>query len=286
MSYVLDALKRSEQDRHQGKLPNFSESTGLMHTSKPKRALWPYVLIVVLVLNALVFLYIHLSGRQASDGQSKASDTLKTEASLVASKPAAQATIPTVEYAEPKPKPKPKPKAQGIDWAQKEREAKQLIQQRLQTQPSSATANTRDQLQASAPESSVAVASEPEIIRPKKVPAGGALPFPAPVVLDNTPTDVGQNMAPTEVSTQSPYASVSYLSELPTSQQPRVPALRFNSHIYSTEPSARRVMINNIYLREGQSLNGIEVLEIGEMDIVFSKDGQQFKLPAMRDWNG
>jgi hypothetical protein len=45
-------------------------------------------------------------------------------------------------------------------------------------------------------------------------------------------------------------------------------------------------MINNIYLREGQELAGIQVLEIGELDIVFEKAGTQFKLPAMRDWNG
>jgi hypothetical protein len=70
------------------------------------------------------------------------------------------------------------------------------------------------------------------------------------------------------------------------SSRPKVKPLRFNSHIYSDDPSARRVMINNIYLREGQELSGIQVLEIGELDIVFEKAGTQFKLPAMRDWNG
>ena len=67
--------------------------------------------------------------------------------------------------------------------------------------------------------------------------------------------------------------------------QRSVPNLSFNSHIYSDQPSARRAMINSNYLREGQGFEGMTLDQIGEAFIVLTKDGQQFKLPILRDWH-
>ena len=45
-------------------------------------------------------------------------------------------------------------------------------------------------------------------------------------------------------------------------------------------------MINNVYLREGQAFQGMTLLAIAEQYVVFEKDGQQFKIAAVRDWLG
>lgn len=316
MSFVLDALKRSEQDRHQGKVPNFSEQNGLMHLSKQKGPIWPYVLIGVLTLNAMVFLYIHFSSdeilpaQSAEKGLAPSEQSLEMRAAPKQIKPNSVASAyPASQKADAKvmsgltersntklqdPRLMSDPEngayntqglsadikgglgAGDIDWAAKEAEAKRLIQD------SQTSKNEAGNLK---PEREEA----PEIIRPKKVPAGGALPFPeiaGSASVRASASEAKIDIQPGPAVELDTYKDVPYLYDIQGSARPRVPSLIFNSHIYSDSPSARRVMINNIYLREGQSLSGIEVKRIGETDVVFKKEGTLFRLPAMRDWNG
>jgi len=119
--------------------------------------------------------------------------------------------------------------------------------------------------------------------RPRRYPKGGLWRFrqwQRPQQNETPKLKVRRWQAPRYTQTYS------FFMKQDPSARPRVPNLLFNSHIYSESPSARRVMINNIYLREGQQFLGMEVVEIGEFNIVFKKDGVLFKLPAMRDWNG
>jgi len=77
-----------------------------------------------------------------------------------------------------------------------------------------------------------------------------------------------------------------HLSELTIHFQKSIPTLIFNSHIYSDIPDSRRVMINNLYLREGQGFSEMVLIEIGEFYIAIEKDGTSFKIPVLRDWLG
>lgn len=330
MSFVLDALKRSEQDRHQSKIPSLNGHQDLMHLSRKQKPLWPYLLTAVLLLNAGVFLYLHFDQRseiqpafQPKDVPSQPgldlSDSFSKDITENTGLPRGtndrySASMPPVSQehfhhtrtqtgSEPIVKLVDEPE---IDWAAKEAEAKRLIEASLN--------QNHSQKPPTVASGSVASPIEYEVIRPKKTPVGGALPFPfspeASVAessqerIDESSLNIAQqqttigleNTSDRSLGTGSldefgsaqadPYEDVPYLFEMASQSRPRVPPLKFNSHIYSDSPSARRVMINNIYLREGQVVNGLEVLEIGETDIVFSKDQQRFKLPAMRDWNG
>tara|TARA_R110001606_G_scaffold17651_2_gene68081 strand:+ start:211 stop:402 length:192 start_codon:yes stop_codon:yes gene_type:complete len=58
----------------------------------------------------------------------------------------------------------------------------------------------------------------------------------------------------------------------------------FNSHIYSTDPNASRVMINGHYLRQGDSFSGITVEEVTEDGVVLGKQGRIFRVGIVRDW--
>jgi len=58
MSYILDALKKSEQDRGNGSIPNVQtvHSSALnYHQDKP--SLWPWILIAALVANIFILVY-------------------------------------------------------------------------------------------------------------------------------------------------------------------------------------------------------------------------------------
>ena len=87
-----------------------------------------------------------------------------------------------------------------------------------------------------------------------------------------------------DLPADTPAVEVPRLEQLPGSFQATVPTLRFNSHIHSSDPSARRVMINNLYLREGQQFAGMLVQEITDEGVVFVKDGVIFEVNASRDW--
>lgn len=58
MSYILDALKKSEQERGHGNIPDVQtmHSSSLNYRTE-KKAYWPYILIAAVVLNLLAIIY-------------------------------------------------------------------------------------------------------------------------------------------------------------------------------------------------------------------------------------
>lgn len=75
-----------------------------------------------------------------------------------------------------------------------------------------------------------------------------------------------------------------HLVELPLSFQKSVPDLIFNSHIYSSDPTASRVMINSHYLRPGDALGNLIVERVTEDGVILSLDGRRFRVGTVRDW--
>lgn len=58
MSYILDALKKSEQERGHGNIPNVQtvHSSSLNYRTE-KKSYWPYILIAAVLLNLLAIVY-------------------------------------------------------------------------------------------------------------------------------------------------------------------------------------------------------------------------------------
>jgi len=58
MSYILDALKKSEQERGHGNIPDVQtvHSSSLNYRSE-KKSYWPYILIIAVLLNLLAIVY-------------------------------------------------------------------------------------------------------------------------------------------------------------------------------------------------------------------------------------
>jgi general secretion pathway protein B len=315
MSYILEALKRSEQERNQNDLPNFRQENSLLYIKKEGKPWWPFALVIVLGLNALVFLYIHLSGPVKSVSHSEG-------VNLSSSVNGVDNGTGTVHSKQGVMQGQALDLRQKIDQNDIDQAALRSVSsysKQVVEQNNSADANSVSALPAVPATSQGKPLSQPVVL--KKTDAQAPLQAKAVnsaigqadsereqgfddaasqgyvelktntsarVVVANEPFDepeVGGANAPKPI-TQSEYKDTPFLFNLPEQSRPNVPKLVFNSHIYSDEPSARRVMINNIYLREGQVFSGLEVLEIGELDVVFEKSGTQFKLPAMRDWRG
>lgn len=269
MSYILDALRRSEEERHQEQLKGLTGHDGLIHVNKAQQPIWPYLLILILVINVGVVLWIYLDKTQSVEGVGGLDSNPVAEVNDRLAQPDSVAQVSMVTD----------------DASEKSRPAP--IEKEVQPEPNvvSQTASVADS-QAPAVEESAdgdIYIDGGLLIQPKSKRNGGvpkaAEVLPPTVVVASTPISVEP-----ELTDQERYQNVPSLIDMSSSFQKTIPSLTFNSHIYSQTPSARRVMINNIYLREGQRLSGLNVVMIGETHIVFDKDGTLFKRAVMRDW--
>jgi len=235
MSYILDALRKSETERRQGKIPDLGQQVQLIHQPRKKRISPVVWIAVALVINALVLAVvfwpakseIQLGGLVSSGNPSVVP---QTDASSENTAPASSVPAP--------------------------REAR-----------------SESELANKIPEPSVSVmVPEPAVEAPISERPTIIVPSP-PVAREPQPLPDTQ-----------PSGRVPHLVELPLSFQKSIPDLMFNSHIYGSEPSARRVMINNNYLRRGDTFSGIKVEDITEDGVVLSKHGQRFRVGIVRDW--
>ncbi|GAA5216928.1 general secretion pathway protein GspB [Corallincola platygyrae] len=75
------------------------------------------------------------------------------------------------------------------------------------------------------------------------------------------------------------------LTEYPQSWQDAVPSLSFSQHIYSSDANKRWVKVNGKTLYEGDRIEGGLVLErIEPQAVIMSLQGEYFSLPALSDW--
>lgn len=204
MSYILDALRKSETERRQGRMPDLGQQVQLIYRPKKKRISPVVWVAVALTLNAGVLAFVFWPGFQRTD------------------QPVEQVKAPPVAPAQAPPVNLPKAEA------------------------------------AAAP----VPRERPTIIVPSSNPSQTFPPLPAPEQAGRVP----------------------HLVELPLSFQKSVPDLTFNSHIYSSSPASRRVMINNAYLRIGDSFAGLRVEDITGEGVVLSLNGQRFRVGVVRDW--
>jgi len=234
MSYILDALRKSESERRQGRVPDLGQQVQLVH--KPKKrsstvALW---IGIGLILNAVVLAAVFWQPPltfTVTDQPEPASKSMPIESD-----------------------PAPRPEAQSAAAPAPERE----------TEP------------------------EPEPVRPVEpepranvAPSDTPVPKERPTIIVPSPALYGQSQPTGETTTGS---QVPHLLEMPLAFQRALPDLVFNSHIYASEPSSRRVMINSHYLKAGDSFDGIRVQTITEDGVVLSKDGRSFRVGIVSNW--
>lgn len=80
MSYILDALKKSEQERGQGDIPNVQtvHSSNLNYGNN-KKTYWPYILITAVLLNLLAISYFIFDKEKDMDINSQPASELASE---------------------------------------------------------------------------------------------------------------------------------------------------------------------------------------------------------------
>ncbi len=97
MSYILDALKKSEQQREHGSIPSVQtvHSSSLYYRDE-KKTYWPYVLIIAVTLNLIAIVYFIIDKNNTSD-----INTVSVEHTMVAA--SAKKTFPVDNTQTPLP---------------------------------------------------------------------------------------------------------------------------------------------------------------------------------------
>lgn len=232
MSYILDALRKSETERRQGKVPNLGQQMQLIHRPK-KRRMSPIIWVVLaLLVNAGVLAVVFWpQNSQVLPLASSAESVSPPKSDAQTTEPDAM-PVPVAEPSKPMPEPT-----------------------QVAKPPENVTAPVAEQIDEPMHE-------RPTIITPSLRQARHAQVSPS----------------------DEPKTRVPHLVELPLSFQKSIPDLMFNSHIYSSDPYASRVMINGHYLRQGESFAGLTVKAVTQDGVVLSKQGQRFRVGIVRDW--
>ncbi|MFO8141455.1 MAG: general secretion pathway protein GspB [Marinobacter sp.] len=217
MSYILDALRKSETERRQGKVPDLGQQAQMVWRPK-KKPVSPVVWVVIaLLVNAMVMAYLLWPPSSAEpDAPELAQGPVSAPVGIVS--PVADVPGGALEE-EP------------------------LADNALLNQP---VAETRNE---------------------------------APLVI--VPD---QSVRATRLTPSDSQGRVPHLVELPLSFQKSVPDLTFNSHIYSSDPAASRVMINNHYLRPGDTFGNLTVERVTDDGVILSRGSQRFRVGTVRDW--
>ena len=91
MSYILDALKKSEQERGHGNIPDVQtvHSSSLSYRNE-KKAYWPYILIAAVLLNLVAIVYFIVDKENPKETADTTQATTVASHTTVETKPAAK----------------------------------------------------------------------------------------------------------------------------------------------------------------------------------------------------
>ncbi len=251
MSYILDALKKAEQERKQGEIPNLQSIHGRrpgQPNLKKRGAIWFWLaggaLLVLIALGAwwgVTKNRVHnlalqeqiaalerqkddLQRQPAPDEPPSSTTTILSPVPVtesVEAVTAANATVPEDNIPRPAPAPSILPDA---------------------SMPSPETEPVAPVLVAS-PKTPVPVAEK--ITQQSE----GVSSFPPP---DLVVVPQQRGKAAKEAKTEeAQLASLPLLQDLPNETQKRLPSLKISGHVYAREPGKRMVLINNRICREG-----------------------------------
>lgn len=275
MSYILDALKKSDRERQQETL---SPLQHLYETPPPSRGIgilqrrsWPWFLLCgFLILGGLVK-WVGWNQSSNSNPPSPGEETRQTE--MAAQQESAGQTSPpsTPDDAE-------NGRSRSLltvqeewfdDWFQHGPKKDYSLPSEQSPQPGE---GEREELP---PVIAITAAGSKTTVKPIKIKRDRekivkVLPQPDPAAV------VGQ---PQFVPPEKPKSKLPYLQDLSPQVQAEIPKLEFAGHAYALEPSQRLIVINGAIMREGDQIDAATRLaEITWEGVIIDRQGVQFQV--------
>jgi len=247
MSYILDALRKSDLQRHRGAAPTLLAVQDSAVAPKQPAFLAYGLLAAVLVGAGIVIGWLRpWQPEQAAPVRPETVAARPLESTLRQPAPATSETAPL---------PKPDPKLQSA------------------TQPA----------QAAATPSEIAPQAKPKRKPKPKLPARAEPGTDGPsseadaATTKTTAAPATEQPADTAAADAAAAQAVISMAELPPSVRQELPAMKITVHAYSGDPGGRLVGMDNRILREGDFVvPGLELEEITPDGMIFTYKGYRF----------
>ncbi|WP_041523522.1 general secretion pathway protein GspB [Gilvimarinus agarilyticus] len=292
MSLILDALRKADRERQQQH--NGVPGIDATHPSGPERPrkLWPWLVALALLVSVLLIVVIWLLLERSSNSvpvAMPAQDPVPSPAQMAPpGKPSATKNVSQPAQGVSAPEPEASNQTQGPQMPS------QVVGGVAEDQQKPlATSASASQTESSA--SSEARVLDDEVARlysapPPDEPPVTVAPRPEVTAVNTrsvTPEPAARNSAPPEPelrnSLLAAHPNVGTIRDLPLAVQNEIPTLMYSAHEYR-EGGVSEVMINNQSLREGQTLQGLELEVIAEDGVIMRSGDHLFKLTAMSSW--
>lgn len=299
MSYILDALKKSENERGQGNIPGVQTvHSSSINYHQQKNVIWPYILIAAILINAAVIAYFIYSQNTSPDNSQPIVKNLPVTSQGEASQSGnIYSKTPATDTSSPD--------RYSPANASSQQSAHKIISStttRVKDSPVTARQeNTRENMSESllnnrpaAPVESrnVEQSSRTQANTEKDTRASYHAQtnnsqhvdkqlIPAP----EYPPETFSSMQTTETEWEKPEEQVIEQYDLPEQTQRELPTLTISAHVYSSNPQQRSMIINNRFLEEGDNImDGLVLHEITPDGAIFDYNGLLFHNNTVSGW--
>lgn len=284
MSFILEALKKLEQKRQHGSVPDLTTVHIPDTRSSRKHRPWLYLFFAALILNAgiLTLLFIPrgsekqiLPGSASVEHQNE-QDTatgdwtnVDIKVSSLAPSPSAKISDPSGAVSSGSYKASTEDSASRINnydkQSQKKIQARHIEQKRVQEHSSKFPSQADNHVNLNLPEKELPDNSSSNTLRSRS----SEVSSPPPLYRQNN------------TNKTDPQQDIPELSLLPQSIRLEIPPLKVLGHIYSDSTATRMVNINGDIFREGDTVTkNIKVEQITENGVIFNHDGLRFLIRA------
>jgi len=262
MSYILDALKKSEKERQRGTLPDMLTVQDIV-AENPKTRLWVYVLVVASVLNAgAIAGWLVFSHEKAKVGQKATAEILSAVSVSDAERVTSES--PGLSLAPP-PSLTPAVNAVVGNPAPAVENSGMLDAVTSHPERNAHLSKPAQEVSAHHP------ASASNTVKPSEL---------SPVKPGTAPNAVGLPSEPSRAVPEVPDEKRIYeFRELPLSVRQSLPPFSVSALMYASNPASRMVRVNEQILHEGQDLAaGITLDEITRDGLIFRYQKYRFRV--------
>ena len=273
MSYILDALRKSDQQRQLGAAPKLH--MGQMAAAEPKQPAHMYYGLLAAVLLCAGIAIGWLRPWQAAPSPPPAN----VAAAKLPEANVAQLAPVRTEVA-PAPVPGQLPEAAPLVPVAPAPAAAPVPTPAPAPVRVAAPANVKAPAAVPAPAPAVAIPGS----APASAPAKAQSPVSAKAETSAKPPDAAvparapTNEPPPAPAAPAPVQNVIWLAELPLALQQELPPMTISVHAYSARPSDRMVGINNRMLREGEYVApGLKLEQVTPEGMVLGYKGYSFR---------
>ena len=246
MSYILDALKKSEQQRGQGGIPDVQtvHSSSLNYRDE-KKTFWPYVLIAAVILNLIAIVYFIIDKDNISE-----INTLLIQDTVIKNNAEKTFAVNNVQTEPPAVAAK-----------------KQIIN----------TTSTNARIVPEKIKTAVPATTEP--VKKKTNSTNNR-----DTITPRTNSYAALNKRPAQPQKQTQKDIIDFY-DLPDSIQLQLPTIIVSAHVYSSNPVQRSVVINNNFMEEGEYvIDNLILYEITADGVIFDYEDTRFSYSVVSGW--